>query len=70
MKKAIEGSLFPYRTSHDQLLLDEGTYFVGESVLSEACHWFHLGTNQPDSKDVNQGCDFDLIQVAWLSILR
>lgn len=50
-------SFLPPSQAH--LLLEEAAYFVGESVLSEARHWFHLGTNQTKDKDVNQGFNFD-----------
>jgi 2-polyprenyl-6-methoxyphenol hydroxylase-like FAD-dependent oxidoreductase len=50
-------SFLPPSQAH--LLLEEAAYFVGESVLSEARHWFHMDRNQPVSKDVNQGFNFD-----------
>lgn len=40
------------------LLLEEAAYFVGESVLSEARHLFHLGAKQPERQDRNNGFDF------------
>ena len=45
--------------SQAYLLLEEAAYFVGESVLSEARRWFHLGNDQPERKDVNPGFNFD-----------
>lgn len=45
--------------SQAYLLLEEAAYFVGESVLSEARHWFHLGTKQPENNDINPGFNFD-----------
>jgi 2-polyprenyl-6-methoxyphenol hydroxylase-like FAD-dependent oxidoreductase len=40
------------------LLLEEAAYFVGEEVLSEVRHWFHLGGGQSGSRDVNPGFNF------------
>jgi len=45
--------------SESSLLLEEAAYFVGESVLEEARHWFHLGGNRPESLDRNLGFDFN-----------
>jgi len=41
------------------LLLEEAAYFVGEEMLSEARRWFHMGSDQPTSPDVNPGFNFD-----------
>jgi 2-polyprenyl-6-methoxyphenol hydroxylase-like FAD-dependent oxidoreductase len=50
-------SFLPLSQAH--LLLEEAAYFVGESVLSEARHWFHLGTKQPENNNINPGFNFD-----------
>jgi hypothetical protein len=44
--------------SESGLLLEEAAYFVGESVLSEAREWFHIGGHPPASRDRNSGFDF------------
>ncbi len=45
--------------SQAYLLLEEAAYFVGEEVLNDARHWFHLKSKHSESRDINSGFNFN-----------